>query len=240
MIVLSGAGTSADPPDPSTIANLELWLQPRSIGVGDGNPISTWSDSSGNSRNATNVGTQRPTFRASGGSNNQPYVEFDGSDDTLVLPDFATGFTAGHIFYVVKIDNDPPGASGQAGPIMRASTTGGDPPHYPWTDGIIYDNWGSTSRKTVGDPTPALTSWRVYEVVSKSGGWTAWLDGTQLFTTGTNTVGFDSVLRIAVNQNGHRLDGGIHELIWYSAEKTGADKTTIKAYLSYWYGITIA
>ncbi len=242
QVLICGGGTGGGgPSDPSTIANLELWLHGRSVAVGDGNPVTTWADSSGNARDAGAIGASRPTLRSTGGPNSQPCLEFDGSDDSMTLPDFATGFTAGHLFIVVKIDNDPPASGGVAGCPLRVSTSGGDASFYPFTDGVVYENWGSTTRKTVANPTPSLAAWHVYEIVSKASSWKAFINGTQIGSTDTgNTVGFVSVLRIALNANSNRLDGRIAEIIWYSAEKTGADLTAIKTYLNFWTGITIA
>jgi len=241
MIILSGAGdVSSEPPDPSTIANLELWLHPRNITAGNGNPIDTWPDSSGNARDATAVAGARPTYHSSGGANGQPYAQADGTDDAMQLPDFATGFTAGHLFIVLQIDNDPPGATGQSGCPFRASTSAGDASFYPDTLGDIYENWGSTTRKTIGNPALNLTTWHVYEVLSKSGAYTVWHNGTQIFTTATNTVGFTTVLRLFLNANANRMDGNMSELIFFSRDITGGEVTTVKTYLNFWYGITIA
>jgi hypothetical protein len=232
-------GGAAGPTDPSTISDLQLWLHPRSFALSGGDPISTWADSSGNGRNATSSGTNRPTYRASGGSNNQPYAEFDGTTDQLDLPDFLTSYTAGHIFIVVKVANDPP--SSNVGPAVGEwSYLGGNQSHYPYSDGVIYDNWATSVRKTVGNPTPSLASWRVYEILSKSGNWTAWLDGTQIFNTGTNTVQFGTTPKIAVNSGLSRMEGNMHEIIFFSRDINSTEIATVKTYLAYWYALTIA
>lgn len=64
-------------------AGAGLVLDSRRIsGLVDGDPVSTWSDASGNSRDGTNTLTARPTYKTAiqGG---QPVVRFDGSNDYL-------------------------------------------------------------------------------------------------------------------------------------------------------------
>lgn len=242
LTAVNGQTLVAEPDDPSTISNLELWMNPRSgVSASNGNPIDSWTDSSTNAYSVISAGSSRPIYRSSGGANNQPYVEFDGSDDAMSLPDnWATGFSVVHLFIVVKVDNDPPADQAQSGAMLRLSTSGSDSQHYPYTDGHIYDNLGSNARKDLGNPTPSLAAWHVYEVLSKSGTWTAWINGTQQFTTGTNTTHFNSITRLGVSAGLQHLDGNLAEIIVYSRDINSTEIATVKTYLNYWYGITIA
>lgn len=64
-------------------AGASIVLDSRRIsGLVDGDPVSTWSDASGNSHDGTNTLTARPTYKTAiqGG---QPVVRFDGSNDYL-------------------------------------------------------------------------------------------------------------------------------------------------------------
>jgi hypothetical protein len=64
-------------------AGATLVLDSRFItGLSDGDPVSTWSDRSGNGNDATGSGDTRPTFQA-GEVGGQPAIEFDGSNDKL-------------------------------------------------------------------------------------------------------------------------------------------------------------
>src|SRR5262249_28096178 len=138
----------------------------------------------------------KPTFKTNivGG---KPVVRFDGVDDFFSLPNSFTGLSAATVLIVVKLTTDPPAAAAQTGLWYFGSS--GDKTHFPYTDGTIYDTFGTTVRKTTVDPAPALTSFRVYTVKSSSGNWTSYLDGTQLYTTGSNTVGFTTTPNLASN-----------------------------------------
>lgn len=236
-------------PDPSSITNLELWLKADSLAVGDSNQISTWVDSSGNGRDATGVigsALTKPKLRSTLGPNSMPTVEMAITNSTsgpwFTLPNFLTGFSAGHIFAVVQINFDPPSSvNARCGPPFGDFGSAGDE-YFPFfSDSKIYDAFGSTVRKTTVNPTPSLTSWRLYESRSASAAWSNHLDGTQLFTTATNTVGWSTTPFIGHSTTSNKvLDGYISEIILYSRVLSGGEITTIKAYITAKYLLTLA
>lgn len=224
--------------DPTDVTNCELWLAADNIvGLNDGDAVTTWSDASGNARDATQATAAKKPIYKTAIVNGEPIVRFDGSDDVLALPNFLTGFTAGEMFVVVKIDVDPPAASGQTGCWNFGS---GARSHYPFTDGTIYDHFGTDTRKTTVDPTPALTSFRLYNAISASGEWTSNLNGTQLFTTATNTVGWSTAPLVGQSSEGggdFYLDGDIAELALYSRKVTTTERDDLESYFSTKYSL---
>ncbi len=94
------------PPTPSQITGLALWLKADAItGLADGDAIGTWTDSSGNGRNATQATAgAKPTYKT-GIINSLPVARFDGGD-ALLLGDILDSIFAGanryHIFAVAK------------------------------------------------------------------------------------------------------------------------------------------
>jgi hypothetical protein len=151
--------------------------------------IDTWYDQSGNSRDysISAFPAFMPPYSASA-INSKPAVNFDGVT-VLQMASYLSGVTAGSQITVLQLALDPPVDGNKTGLYAYGtdSTT-----HVPFTDGVIYDNFGSNARKTVGNPTPALTSARVYSVVSQSGSWVARIDGASIFSTGTNTVAWNT------------------------------------------------
>lgn len=106
----------------------------------------------------------------------------------------AQGFGAdkqGHIFLVVEVDADPPPSGNDTG---LWKMTNADNTHFPFTDGNVYDSILKSSRDNFGNPTPALTSWRVYQasIIASLGSGQA---------NGTYLVGIDSSNSL-INQNG--------------------------------------
>jgi hypothetical protein len=80
-------------------SDLELWLQADTIsGLNDGEAVSSWPDSSGNSNDvAQGTSVWQPTFESDAGNtlNSQPVVQFDGNNDYLVnnITNTNTNFT---------------------------------------------------------------------------------------------------------------------------------------------------
>lgn len=70
--------------NPLSITGCKLWLKADALVLNDGDAVSTWTDSSGNSNNATGVTTTRPLYKT-GIINSKPSVLFDGTDDFLTL-----------------------------------------------------------------------------------------------------------------------------------------------------------
>src|SRR6185295_5448090 len=63
---------------PTDISGLQVWLKADAIvGLSDNDPVSTWSDGSGQSHDATGVTTTRPLFKT-GILAGKAVVRFDG------------------------------------------------------------------------------------------------------------------------------------------------------------------
>lgn len=219
----------------------ELWLRFDDYGLADDAAIATATDLSGNGNDFTQgTADSRPTFKTNI-VNGHGVARFDGTADHLAGPDFSS-LTAGEIFVIVKIDTDPPAAEAQTGLWHFGDDAVSPNGHFPFTDGAIYEGFGTDTRKTVGDPTPSLaTAFRLYNVVSASGSFAAFLDGTEIFSTGTNTVAFDSAPHIGKSDASlHFLDGDIAEIILFSSPLSAGDKTLLKDYFADRYALTIA
>jgi len=246
------AGGAADS-GPELITGLQLWLNANAItGKVTGDEISTWNDSSGNARNATGVVQQtlKPTYRSSDGPNSKPCVRMvradNGQGGYFTLPDFLTGLaaTSGHAFSVVKLDNDPPGANSFAAPPLGDWGSSTDEYYCFPSDNGIYDGWGSSARKTTGDPTTALTTWLVYEQRTASGAWSrrinAATSGGDFFSTGTNTVAWSSAPKIGRSTSSNKfMHGLIAEIIFYNSVLGSTDYNSIKSYLNTKYGFSL-
>lgn len=96
---LSGLVGAAFAPD--QVTGLTLWLKADAIaGLSDGDPVGTWSDSSGQGNHATQAtAAKKPTYKTNI-INGLPAVRFDGVDDYLQasIPDLRNGLA----FLVVK------------------------------------------------------------------------------------------------------------------------------------------
>jgi hypothetical protein len=205
-------------------------------GYSNTDPISTLTDIVGVG-NGTVGSVSVPTYRTNQ-VNSLPAILFvSGSFQFYNLPNRFASLTNGHVYIVASLLADPAASSTQSGLWYMGTDTFAT--HYPFTDGNIYEMFGTTARKTVGNPATSLTTWHIYEVSTASAAWTAWLNGTSLHTTGTNTVGFPAGPFLGASNFGHYLDGYVAEMIVFDHALSGGDRTTIKSALGTKYNITV-
>lgn len=240
LVFIAGvkAQTCAPPKD-----SLFVWLKADAFCLANNATIGTWDDSSGRG-NSLAAGGAPPVFKTNI-VNSLPAIYFDGSHYTgtwLAGNGALNSLTEGELFIVVKIDTDPPATTGVTGLWDFTSHSGANctnaNTHYPYTDSLIYDGAFSTVRKNVGNPSPALTSWRVYNVQSKANSWIATLDTVQLFSTGTNAFATNGGERLGTGCSSYNLQGYIAEFLLYNHVVSGADRTSIWAYLGQKYGLS--
>ena len=236
---------------PDDLSGLELWLKANNTqfnGVADDTEISgTWNDSSGNARDATAVAAGSvatfPKFKQTAGPNSYPAIRLvtDSAGSPggwFTLPDFLTSFTSGSYFAVVILDEEPPDHN--TSPPLGDWAPATDDSYYPFSDTKIYDKWGSTARKDA-IVVSGTTSWHVYEVRTASAAWSCHKDGTQLHSTGTNTVGWGTAPKVGrVATNTKFIEGMIAEVIFYSSVLSSSDRfNTVHTYLNNKYGFAL-
>lgn len=226
---------------PTDVIGCALWLDgddATTFTYSSGDLVSQWADKSGSVRHFGNTANY-PT-RVTGVVNGKAVVRFTRAGATyLHRANFASAFTAGEMFVVVSITTDPPVVYADTG-LWKMSGSASNS-HFPWVDGIVYDAWGTDVRKDTVNPTPALTSPRLYNVRSASGAWSNHLDGTQLFSTATNTVSFGSAdMWIGQSQGTYYLNGDIAEVIMYDNVIAAGDRTKVHDYIAAKYALTIA
>lgn len=212
----------------SDYAGLWVWLK------GD----TGFVDQSGNSRTITLPGGgNNPTIAAGVANSHAAFKFVAASQQWFGLPSMAA-LTAGEMYLVIQKAVDPPPANPAAG-VYNLGGSSSDS-HIPWDDGVIYDAFGSTVRQTVGNPTPSLALPSYYNPRSSPGNWTAELNGTQIFTTATNTVAFPASPTIGRDMSGIPwLDGLIAEVFIYSQIRSAAERAALIATLQATYGSSL-
>ena len=235
-LVFAGAMTNSDSvlwtPREITTA---LWLDAAdadTITLNSGN-VSQWDDKSTNNRHAAQATSTAQPIYASSVLNGFNVVRFDGTSDWL-SGSMVTGESAYSMFAVVKVNADPAASQARSGCWDFSSAEFVS--HYPFTNGIIYDNFASSVRHTTVNPAPSLASWRIYNADSAAGNWTSRLDGTQLFTTATNTVGMPSSYAIGRGED-RWLDGDIAEFIVVPSVLSLSDRQKVEGYLAWKWGL---
>lgn len=222
---------------PSTITGLKLWLAAWDEAYANNDPVGTMRDGSGNGADCTQSGSKRPTFKTNV-INSKAAFYFDGSDDYVDVPDIFSGMSAGQVFIILRGDSSQ-GSGGDVGLWAMPGTN--DNENYPWSDGNIYDGWFSTTRKSCGTPGAGFVGmWHVYEVVSTGSEYTAFHNGTQFFTTASNTPGGarnDKTLGRSSLGSGYLFQGWVAEIFVYDNKISGGDRSAIYSYINGKYGL---
>jgi hypothetical protein len=240
----------AEPTDPffdiaGAVPGMVLWLKPETlITLETESTIGTWPDSSGLGNHATQTNSNKPVYRT-GQMNGVGSVHFQGGSCLQVPPSMWTGKTAGERFVVQRTDLDPASSDATGGHMFLGNDVSHEA-YMPASDGLIYDNFGTTLRKIVGNVTPVLTAPHIYRTVSTSSEWTATIDGTDVYTTATNTVGFSTVhQRIGGGYPGSPIPdqkyvGYFSEIMCWGRKLSDAERDDIvTAYLAAKYTITV-
>ena len=183
----------------------------------------------------------RPTVSSIGGRQCIRYTQ--APTTWLVGPTFATNFALGvHTFWVLQTDLDPE-ATASPHHKFDSNTVGNN--LYPFSDGNVYDGYGSTTRKSTGNPAIPLTTPHVYEIISVAGEHTFRFNDVTHFTTGVNVVGWDPAQSIlgagsttlgtnpptnfSKARHGTKLD--------YNAKLSASDATAVINSLKAWWSI---
>lgn len=204
----------------------------------DGTTILNWKDQSGNARHFS--AASNGPIRKNSIVNSLPVLRW-ANPSKLDGPNLSS-FTAGEIFVVLKQNADPAPSDLTSGLWVMGTAVGGSgSDHYPFTDSTVYMGFGSTTRKSTGNPSVALTGFHLLNIWSAANDWAMQINGTSHFSTGTNTVGFTNAPMIGRSLNVTYFDtGDIAEIICFNAKLSAGERTSMNDYIEAKYGITIA
>lgn len=222
---------------PAALASVAGWYDADTLSGADASSIASFTDLSGNSKTFANVSSQ-PTLRTNV-LNGRKVARFVASTgDNLQNANVLIGATAGSLFAVIKVNNDPPATTAASGGALSRCADDTNDVHFPHNaTSTIFENFGSTVRRDIGNPTPSLASWRIYSAHSASGDWRAYLDGTLLYSTATNTVGFGATARYMGGFPGASLDGDLAAMILCNSALTTLERQKTEGYLAWRFGL---
>jgi hypothetical protein len=182
------------PADISTL--IKGWYRGDLLTGNNGDTIQTWADQSGNGNDISQATSgKRPTLVTSD-LNSKNTVRFTSANATVfTMPNLLSGASQASIYCVYKAVNDPALADASSGGLIKIGSQGGGSAanHWPYSDGIIYDDFGSANRQDVGNPSFSLSStYRIIGIQSSSTEYRWYFDGTSFYSNSTNTPGFTS------------------------------------------------
>ena len=218
------------------IAGAKLWSAQIAdwTGYNDGEMVATWPDRSGNSRDWTASGT--PALGVSSGPNSRAAVVFDTIGDRYTVPSMLA-LSEAEMVVVLATAADPQAIAARTYLGKLGSAVGVS--HYPYIDNNVYSDFGTDTQKTLGNPTPNLTTWHVFNQRSAASNFSAEINKTAFtYSTGTNTPGFSATPMIFGRDAANSWFGNGALVLMFSTLLTAGERTQILDAIAVYYGIT--
>lgn len=226
-----GAEPAPPPPFvPSDIAGLQVWLKEDGLAGVDGDPIGTWTDSSGTGHNFTQAtGAQKP-IKKTGILNGRAVARFDGADDTLEGGDLSALFGTAATLFIVAIP-----AVTQYG-LYQTSVGNG---YWRWSgDGNGYMRVFRTTRLEAYPTAMPSSGSHYFAIRSSASAYEMWKDGVSSGSQAANhNAGDLHRLGIGDNGGGGLVTGDVAELIIYDSALSAGDIASVHGYIAARFGL---
>lgn len=194
----------------------------------NGDLLSGFTDRSGNSRAPSqSTSANQPTLQT---VSSKYVIRFDKTRGDFVqwASNAFASFTGGAEIFVVERVIDGGSVQGH-----WAFGTGAE--DYYGFGGSIYDGFASTARKGPITPGVSLTSLNCYSVRSAPSDWQAYMNGTSISSTGTNSVGWTTNCRFGITAVGTTGGRELCELIILPPLSSG-DRAIVMTYIRATWG----
>lgn len=231
-----------------------LWLRADALTLNDGDPVSSWSDASGNANDASQgIANLQPIFVASSPLNNQPSIQLDGNNDVLSVADAAIldGTSAITYFAVVR-----PSDLGQVEGILSKRISAGNNSNYSyawffWTGNRLFNDIHTNNNRynsggnTFADNTNYLLSFD-FDGARAAALRSRMFSGGNLIAQSTenSTALPNSNRELLIGQlngnNSSYFTGDIAEIIHYNYALNDVERIIVQNYLSAKYDIALA
>jgi hypothetical protein len=242
------ASALAPPPYTPTVLGsaLRAWYEMDKLTGSAGSSQSAIPDQSGNGFNLSQGTTsQQGTLAVAdqNGLNTLRFTQASSQNYQLALA-IMSGATAGSMYMVYRVVST---ASWNAMLDMGGAPAGyGD---WPYSDGNIYTNFGSTGQQSCGAPTASLTNYRIISLIAASNDYRLYVDGgtggssggtAPLYNSASNTVAWTTTppLLGAATGLSSALDGWIAEIYFTSAAQLTSERQRNEGYLAWKWGLT--
>lgn len=157
------------------------------------------------------------TIALAGGADSQPF----------------SGKTAGCCFFLLKHSADPPSV-GQELTIQTAGAAS----EILWNNGDYFTGFMSTAQKNAGNPTPAMTSWRLMSFHSGASDYRVYIDGTLQFSTATNTFSGSNNIQVGIGGGPTSFRTGmLARALWCNTVLVTADRQKVEGSIMHKYAL---
>lgn len=231
------------------VSRTKLWAKyvADSVGVSDGTGVVQWTNLQGtavrNLRQTTSA--NRPALKT-GILNGHSVVRFNGT--TAYMDTSAGGginLGEADLYIVVKANADPSASATTNGwnyllsSVVGATTSS----HFPHTNGTVYESFRRSLSRVSFDPTPLLTSFRLYSVHADTNKYTIRIDTTTVLND-ASVYALDQTngaYQIGKSANGTSFfTGDIAEIRIYRPKLTDSQRDSLEDYLGAYYALPYA
>lgn len=219
IIVYWGNPTASATVAPNALSGLAMWLKADALPLADGAAVTSWTDSSGNSRNAT-LSQGTPTFETNE-LNGNPVVRFTANGESSFT--FPTMTNIRTVFMIVKETA-----------VAQHFLLGDDSTYHfhRGTGGILWDpKYASTNVRNGstklngaavnGTTTPLGSGWKIISIVTAGN-----VEASRLSRDRTTV--------------GRSWDGDVAEVIVYDRALTANEELLVGGYLAQKYALPVA
>ena len=220
------------------LGNVRLWLKADAEAAG---AMGLWQDQSGYFNHARQVTTTQKPVVIQNASADRPAVHFDDSQaQSMDLPGLMAGIAEGEMFVMLRASSGNPGYTTG---FSRFGTAGYVAAAYPASDGHIRDDFGSDTSHDIGQPNQPLDRFHLYDALSKTGQWTAWINGIMQATTSSNNVAWSGGMNLGYGGynyyegGGRYFAGDIAEVLVFDRALSQTERETAERYLLTKYGL---
>jgi hypothetical protein len=238
FVLLAKAVNPANPGAafPSSMPVFAVYEAFRETGLGNGDSVSTLTDLvSGSSRNATQATAGKKPIYTTNQLNGRAAYVFDLANSQEVTIPSMTGLSASEIWHVVKVNT----VSGSSNTAIHQFGSDASSNHYPYTDGNNYDNGGSNARKSWAATGADSRVFHLGAWVNAAAEFTYYYNGTQKYTTGSNTPSLISTPTLA-HAGVVYCSMALCATFIFTRKLTSDERDTMKEYVRNVYGLTIA
>lgn len=216
-------------------------------GQTQGTAVPTWLDTSGNGHNWTGTNVIVDYTKTLNGHPGLQIgtaaIRYFVSSNTWLQSHGITGTTGMEMCIVAQRNVYPPTNQSYAGTLAVFNyDMGGSYAHFPWTDGYVYEWFGSTGRVQFAQPTTPLTQPFYWLVSVKSGSRSDWIKTTPLYTSASynfTTHLAETKYQIGVGNGGnYAWDGSIFAIYMWPRQLTDSERTTLRTYITSKWGVT--
>ncbi len=228
-----GGGGGGSFLEPTNEPSLLIWYAGwKTTGTNTGEEVTSVSDWSGHNFHGTKGAGSAPIFTNNAFGTGLHGYRFNGGK-SWDIPLVFSGVTEADVFVALMIDADPPAGNVNLWALGSAAAN----QFYPFTDGVIYEDFGTVTRKTTANPSASLANLHIYNVTAAAA-WTNRVNGTVIYGDTGNIPAFLNISGASIGANsGGTYVGYIAEFIYCSNKLAFASRSNIMAYLTNKYSV---